>query len=136
MDSEQIKLKRQMYELACHFKEGWLTDREKRIVRIIGTPNLENARQEYKLALIEAQTESLKKYRNYKKAKWAKAFEKFCKMYNKQLALGITKETEILLCQWALGNGVPGSAIMKQTHHSRMWINKYVKDEGKAMVTV
>ena len=47
-----IKLARQMYELASHYNEGWISEGERDIINKIGVPDLEKARQQYQLALL------------------------------------------------------------------------------------
>ena len=38
----QVKLARQLYELACHCEEGWVTDREKMIIGKNGKADIDD----------------------------------------------------------------------------------------------
>lgn len=129
----QLKLARQLYELACHCEEGWLTDREKIIVAKIGKPDLEQARRQYQAALLIKEIQRMdynaqpKKYRK----KWVDAYHKFTDMYVQQKTMGMTIDTDALLCEWALSHGIPEDIVIIISHHSRQWINKYVKKNDK-----
>lgn len=129
----QVKLARQLYELACHCEEGWLTDREKMIVAKIGKPDLEDARRNYQIAMA---VQSIRDHGNsimpsvYRK-RWTKHFEAFVNMYVAQETIGMTKETDALLCEWAISHSIPLEAVSGVSHHSREWLNKHVKQNSK-----
>lgn len=128
-----VKLARQLYELASHYHEGWLTDYEKEIAQKLGgIPDLEQARRQYQLVMImqaakEERDASPKKY----KKRWVGHYKRFADMYNRQKAIGMTEETDALLCEWALSHTIPVDVVMMTSHHSRQWINKHVKSNNE-----
>ena len=128
-----IKLARQMYELASHYNEGCISEGERDIINKIGVPDLEKARQQYQLALLMKAAKGFEKRAlptKYKKD-WLTAYRLFVDMYYQQRSIGITEETDAIWCEWALSHKVPVDVVMMVSNHSRKWINEHVRDNDK-----
>lgn len=130
MDAD-VKLARQMYELASHREEGWLTDYEKKIIKQLGViPTLKQARENYQFVLLmQSVKEDERKFKPTKyKKEWMSYYRRFADMYNRQKVMGMTEETDAFLCEWALSHKVPKRAVMMTSHHSRHWLDDKVKN--------
>lgn len=119
-----VKLARQLYNIAKHVEEGWLTDKERRIIETLGEPDIYEARISYRVALAKSESHR-KKGQGYQK-KWEKYYTEFSDKCIDGRSRGMSEEEEAALCQSAREVGMPWKVIGRAVHHEVKWIKAHV----------
>lgn len=121
----ELEVARQMYELAVRREENRLTAKDKEILALIDIPSSRILVNLYRIALDRNDAiNSLNDYVDGRYFRWYDSALHFLEMYYKQKEIGMTNDTDVALCNWALNKRVPIKIIRMITHHSGTWSHK------------
>lgn len=119
-----IKLARQLYNIARHLEEGWLTDKERKIIKVLGKPDIVEARASYRVALAKSESQRISP-QHYHKG-WEEYYTEFSDKYIDGKSRGMSEEEEVALCQSAREAGMPWKIISRTVHHEVKWVKKRI----------
>lgn len=121
----ELEVVRQMYELALRRDENSLSKKDRAILKMINIPDTSTVKRLFQVTLKKEEARnSLQSYLDYKDYRWKKAALLFLDAYYDQMEKGMTQETESIICNWAIDQGIPIKIIRLIVRHGGAWSTK------------